>query len=260
MVIMFYNQYNEDLRLTQSRAGQLEFATTINCIHQFVAGSASIAEIGAGTGQYSIALAKEGHIVTAIDLVKHNCDIIRQKSKKMKNFNIYQEDALDLSRFMDCTFDLTLVLGPLYHLFTKQDQNKALDEAIRITKNNGIIMVSFLSAHANLFTNYLQGNLYEGIEENFTKEYSVKHFTEQIFTTFDVIEFENLFKSKPVNWITTVATDSVLELAEKRSDFVMTDDDFMLFAEYHMKNCEKRELLGSSNHLLYICRRKETLY
>ena len=250
-----YNECAEDTRLARSRHGQLEYLTTTKYIHQIIPEKASIAEIGAGTGKYSIALAKEGYDVTAIELADANLERLRQNSRGLRNITSYQGDALDLSRFQDNTFDLTLVLGPLYHLYHKKDQQKALDEAIRITKVGGAIMAAFLSVHAILFDNYLQGNLRAGIEENFTEDYQIKHFTEQVFTGFDIDEFEALFENKPVEWITTAATDSILELAEGRADFSMSDEDFRSFAKYHLHNCEKRELLGCSSHLLYICRK-----
>jgi hypothetical protein len=53
-----------------------------------------------------------------------------------------------------------------------------------------------------------------------------------------------------------VAADTILELARDRNDFVMSDEDFEAFAKYHLATCEVRELLGSSSHLLYICRKK----
>lgn len=251
----FYDGYVEDARLSKSRHGQLEFLTTMKYIHQAIPEKVSIIEVGAGTGRYSIALAKEGYDVTAIELANSNLELLMQNSKGLKNLKAYQGDALDLSRFQDNTFDLTLVLGPLYHLYDERDQQKALDEAIRVTKDGGTIMVAFLSVHAILFDNYLQGDLLAGIEENFTDDYQVKHFTEQLFTGFDVDEFEALFESKPVEWIATVGTDSILELAEGRKDFAMSDDDFNAFAKYHLHNCEKRELLGSSSHLLYMCKK-----
>ena len=251
----FYDGYVEDTRLSRSRHGQLEYLTTMKYIHQVIPKRASIIEVGAGTGRYSVALAKEGHDVTAIELAKSNLEFLRQNSKGLENITSYQGDALDLSRFQDNTFDLTLVLGPLYHLYDERDQQKALDEAIRVTKDGGTIMVAFLSVHAILFDNYLQNNLRVGIEENFTEDYQVKHFTEQLFTGFNVDEFEALFENKPVEWVTTVATDSILELAEGRDDFAMSDEDFRAFAKYHLHNCEKRELLGCSSHLLYICRK-----
>ena len=133
-----------------------------------------------------------------------------------------------------------------------------MDEAIRVTKPGGVILVAFLSAHAIICTNYLYDYLPAtvGIKENFDEDYKVKHFKEQLFTGFDICEFEELFEDKPVDYITTVAVDNVLEIAEARSDFAMTDEDFKAFADYQMHICEKREMLGSSSHLLYICKKK----
>lgn len=48
----------------------------------------------------------------------------------------------------------------------------------------------------------------------------------------------------------------VLEIAERREDFSMTDEDFKAFADYQLHICEKREMLGSSSHLLYICKKQ----
>ena len=251
----FYGGYAEDARLSRSRHGQLEYLTTMKYIHQVIPEKASIIEVGAGTGRYSVALAKEGHDVTAVELAKSNLELLRQNSKGLENITVYQGDALDLRRFQDNTFDLTLVLGPMYHLYDEGDQQKALDEAIRVTKDSGTIIVAFLSVHAILFDNYLRNNLCAGIEENFTEDYQVKHFTEQLFTGFNVDEFEALFENKPVEWLTTAAVDSILELAEGRTDFAMSDEEFRAFVQYHLHHCEKRELLGCSSHLLYICRK-----
>ena len=95
-----------------------------------------------------------------------------------------------------------------------------------------------------------------GIEENFTEDYRIRHFEEQLFTGYDIVEFENLFADKQVQYLGTVAVDSVLELAEGRSDFAMSDEEFEAFAKMQLALCEKRELLGSSSHLLYICKKK----
>lgn len=49
----------------------------------------------------------------------------------------YQGDAIDLSIFTDDTYDVTLVLGPLYHLYTDFDINKAIREASLIMLMGG---------------------------------------------------------------------------------------------------------------------------
>ena len=61
----FYDQADEDGRLRRSRHGQLEYCTTMAYIHRYAAPGAKILEVGAGTGRYSIALAKEGMDVNA---------------------------------------------------------------------------------------------------------------------------------------------------------------------------------------------------
>lgn len=256
IVSSFYNEIDEDSRLERNRHGQMEYITTMHYINKYAKEDAKILEIGAGTGRYSIALAKAGYDITAVELVEHNLEVLKENSVGMPNIQAYQGDALDLSLFADDTFDVTLLFGPLYHLYEKEDVQKSIDEAIRVTKPDGVILVAFLSVYAIMFDNYLQGNLIAGIEENFTEDYRIRHFEEQLFTGYDIVEFENLFAEKQVQYLGTVAVDSVLELAEGRSDFAMSDEEFEAFAKMQLALCEKRELLGSSSHLLYICRKR----
>lgn len=256
IVSSFYDRIDEDSRLEQSWQGQLEYFTTMNYIRRFAKEGDKILEIGAGTGRYSIALAKEGYDVTAVELVESNLEVLKKNSSDVENIKSFQGDALDLGRFGENTFDVTLVFGPMYHLYEEKDVHKALEEAVRVTKKGGVILIAFLSVYAILFDNYLQGNLADGIEENFTEDYKVKHFEEQLFTGYDITEFERLMENVGVKHIATAAMDSVLELAEGRSDFAMSEEELALFAEYHLATCEKRELLGASSHLLYVCRKE----
>lgn len=260
IVTMFYEKVDEDNRLEKGRQGQLEYFVTMNYIHKFAKAGDRILEIGAGTGRYSIALAKEGFQVSAIELVEKNLKELKDNAKELTNLAACQGDALDLSRFENDSFHVTLSFGPMYHLYDEKDQHKALNEAIRVTKPGGIILVAFLSAHAIICTNYLYDFLptTAGIKQNFDSDYRVKHFKEQLFTGFDVCEFEELFIGKDVEYITTVAVDNVLEIAEARPDFAMTDEDFRAFADYQLHICEKREMLGNSSHLLYVCRKKQS--
>ena len=118
-----------------------------------------------------------------------------------------------------------------------------------------MILFAFISVFGIMYANYLNGNWAAGQEENFTEDYRIRHFKEQLFTGYDVTEFENLFREKPVEWITTAGTDGILEPIEDRPDFSIRDEDFDAFASWYLAFAEKRELLGSTNHLLYICRK-----
>ena len=170
----FYNQVDEDSRLQNNRHGQLEYAVTMHYIHRFAAPGSKVLEVGAGTGRYSIALAKEGMNVTAVELVEKNLDVLKQNSRGVDHISSFQGDATDLGRFEDEAFDVTLVFGPLYHLYDAAEIHKAIDEAIRVTKKDGVILFAFLSVFGIMYANYLSGDWAEGQEENFTKDYKVK--------------------------------------------------------------------------------------
>jgi predicted acetyltransferase/phospholipid N-methyltransferase len=252
----FYNRYIEDDRLERSIHGRLEYTTTMHYIHRFADSSSKVLEVGAGTGRYSIALAKEGMDVSAVELVQSNFELLKKNCEGLDNIKAFQGDATDLSRFADSSFDLTLVLGPMYHLYEKEDVNSAIDEAIRVTKPGGTIMFAFISVFAIMYANYFYGTWQEGQAENFTEDYKVRHFKEQLFTGYDVTEFEALFDGKKTKWITTTGVDGLIEPIEDRPDFSISDKDFEALSKWYLAFSEKRELLGNTNHLLYICRKE----
>ena len=154
----YYNKFNEDKRLSRRR-GQIEYITTMKYIHKYIKHNDKIIELGAGTGAYSISLANEGYDITALELVKHNLKQIEAKSNKVKTI---LGNAINLKEIKDNTFDLTLIFGPMYHLITKEEKIKALYEAKRITKKDGIIMIAYCMNDYAIITH--------GFIDNYIKE------------------------------------------------------------------------------------------
>ena len=85
----FYDPTNEDGRLLRSRHGQLEYLTTMSYIHRYANRESKVLEVGAGTGRYSVALAKEGMDVTAVELLESNLAALRENAKGLKNLRSY---------------------------------------------------------------------------------------------------------------------------------------------------------------------------
>ena len=139
----FYNHYDEDARLA-SKHGSVEFLTTMRYIQAYIKPGSRILEIGAGTGRYSHALARQGYTVDAVDLVDRNIEIFRRNTQPGENITIAQGNATDLSAHPDNQYDITLLLGPLYHLYNTQDKRQALSEAIRVTKKGGKIFAAYV--------------------------------------------------------------------------------------------------------------------
>ena len=153
-VSSFYQQTDEDARLWKNRHGQLEYRITMTYIHRYAADRSRILELGAGTGRYSIALAKEGMDVTAVELVEKNLAVLRKNGKGLPNLHSFRGDAADLSRFPDNAFDVTLSLGPMYHLYEAEEVDRAIDEAIRVTKPGGV-MLFLCEDHASASPPYM---------------------------------------------------------------------------------------------------------
>ena len=160
-----YNKFNEDKRLLR-RHGQVEYITSMKYIHKYLetmGKDAKILDIGAGTGRYSVALAEEGYDVTAVELVKYNLGILKSKNSTVKAM---QGNATKLKKLEDNTFDLTLLFGPMYHLYTFEDKLKALNEAKRVTKPGGVILVAYVMNEYGVITyGFKENNVLECLKD-----------------------------------------------------------------------------------------------
>ena len=161
----FYEAYDEEGRLG-SKHGMVEYITTMKYIEKYLKPGMRVLEIGAATGRYSHALAQKGYRVDAVELIEHNIEIFKQNTLPSENVTITQGNAMDLSAFADDTYDITLLLGPMYHLFTTEDKLKALSEAIRVTKKGGIVFSAYCMGDASVLSyGFIRGEIYNIIEK-----------------------------------------------------------------------------------------------
>ena len=250
----FYSTGAEDKRLKEDKAHQVEFLTTTRYINKFLKDNDKILEVGAGTGAYSIYYAKKRYQVSALELVKENIDILKSKITDDMNIKVTEGTALDLSCYEDNSFDMTLVLGPLYHLYTESDKKKAMEEAVRVTKHGGYLYIAYLTNDSVMLSYALKKHhlLDKGL---FDKNYKFYDKKEEIFTTFNIEDFNELIKEYPLDHVTTVATDGLSTILR---DYVndLSDEEFKVWLDYHYKSCERKDLAGYSSHVLYIGRKK----
>jgi ubiquinone/menaquinone biosynthesis C-methylase UbiE len=251
----FYNEdCAEDTRL-ESQHGQVEFLTTIKYIEEYLKPETKILEIGAGTGRYSLYYANKGYDVTAIEYVQHNVDILKSKIKDNMNIVAEQGDAVDLSRFENNTFDVTLVLGPLYHLYEDKDINKAIEEAIRVTKKDGIIAIAYLTSDSIMIDWSLMGDhLINGYPNDFDDNFKMTRYPQGVFAPFYISEFKNIMSKFNVELLHNVATDGFTQHVKDKIDS-LSKEEFEVWMRYHLSTCEREELQGYSNHMLYICKK-----
>lgn len=250
----YYNKFCEDKRLTR-RYAQVEYITSMKYIHQYLENNenAKILDVGAGTGRYSVKLANEGYDVTAIELVKHNLGILKSKGSTV---NAIQGTALDLSRFSENTFDMTLVFGPMYHLYTFEDKVKALQEAKRVTKQGGFILVAYCMNEYSVITyGFKENNIRESIDNNkLTEDFHVVSEPKDLYDYVRIEDINQYNNSANLQRIKLVAADGPANYMRPVLNS-MDDDTFKLFLKYHFSTCERPELLGASAHTLDILKK-----
>lgn len=250
----FYKAHDEDARFNLSRAHKLEYITTMHYIHKYAKKRASILELGASTGAYSIQLAKEGYTVTAVELLQNNLDVLIKNSKGLDNLTAHQGNALDLSKFDDNSFDVVLNLGPMYHLYTEKDRLKAIKESIRVCKPNGTIIFAYITcSDVILYGGFMHHEIFD-LLPRIDKRGAIKPAPEHIFGSYFIEDFEKQFKKLPATHLKNVSADGIaLKIAEKIEE--MSDDEFKLFIDWHLSTCERLDHQGLSSHMLYICRK-----
>ncbi|MDO5603379.1 MAG: class I SAM-dependent methyltransferase [Oscillospiraceae bacterium] len=257
-LVDFYNHYDEDARLAAGH-GKVEFLTTMRYIEKYIKPKDRVLEIGAATGRYSHTLARRGYAVDAVELVERNIEIFRQNTQPQEAVTITQGDAADLSAFSDGVYDITLLLGPLYHLYTVEDKRRALGEAIRVTKPGGVIFAAYVISDGCLLDEgFKRGNISvaEYIEKGLldARTFAARSQPKDLFELVRKEDVDELMRAFPVRRLHYVAADGCALLLREEID-AMEDGMFELYLKYHFAVCEREDLAGITSHALDIFRK-----
>ena len=253
-LVTYYNKFNEDKRLN-TRHGKVEFITSMNYILKYLKKfkNPSIIDIGAGTGKYSIYLSNKGYDVTAVELIKHNLRFIEKNDKKVK---VFEGNAIDLSRFNNDSFDITILFGPMYHLISKEEKIKALEEAKRITKKNGYIFVQYcMNEYAVITHGFIDNNILKSIKNNkLDDKFHVLSDSKDLYSYVRLEEINELNKIVNLKRVKIINTDGPSNYIRSSLN-KLSEEEFELFIKYNLSICEKKELLGSGYHITDILKK-----
>ncbi len=221
-------------------------------IERYAQPGAHVLEVGAGTGRYSHALARRGYLVDAVELLAHNIEIFRANTLPEENVSVIQGNALDLSSFADNLYDMTLLLGPLYHLYTKQDKRQALCEALRVTKPGGVIIAAYVISDGCLLDEgFRRGNINvtEYVRDGLldAQTFAAHSEPKDLFELVRKEDIDELMAGMPARRLHYVATDGCALLLRDELD-AMDDDMFQMYLNYHFATCEREDMLGFTSH------------
>ncbi len=252
----FYTANSEERRFEPKR-GQVEFLTTLRYIEKYLKPGDKIIEIGAGTGRYSHYFARQGFEVDAIELMECNIEVFNANTTSEEKIRITQGDAICLDSVKSERYDITLLLGPMYHLYTVEEQLKALSEAIRVTKRGGVIFAAYCMSDMTMYQYCFGRNMIldvynsSKIDDNF-KLYSLPEDIFQLYRKEDIDALMSNFKTDRLHY---VGTDMLTHMMRECIDS-MSDEVFEIYMNYHLNVCERPDMVGATNHVLDVFRKE----
>jgi len=252
----FYFSIKEDKRLT-SKHGMVEFTVTTKYIEKYLKKNDRILEIGCGTGRYALYYARKNYCVDAIELMENHLEVLHKNKLPADNICAIQGNALDLSAYPDETFDVTLLLGPMYHLFTLEDKLKCLSEAKRVTKKNGVIFIAYCQFDASMIQAGFIKNMYGFLLENNLldeKTYLPISNPAGIFELHRKEQIDELNSHFNFERLHYVGTDMFTHYYKDEIDN-MDDNLYQKYIAYTLSVCENQNLVGLSNHTLDVLKK-----
>ncbi len=242
-----YNKHPEDKRLTR-RHGIVEFETTMYHLHRFLEPGHFVLDIGAGTGRYTSALMAEGYKVKAVELVRRNIEVFLQREPTA---DVVKGDARSMPFLPTGVADVTLLLGPLYHLIGDEEKVKALNEAKRVTKPGGLIFVAYLMNEYSIlsycFDEERIGDLLSrGVVD---QNYHVQVQEGELYDYVRLEDIDRLNAQAGLQRVTIFSPDGAADYMRTRLN-QMSEETFARFIEYQKCISERLDLIGAGSHVV----------
>ncbi|MGA2504620.1 MAG: class I SAM-dependent methyltransferase [Anaerolineales bacterium] len=251
----------EHCRLEQH---QLEYDLTWRYLNQYLPLKGSILEIGAGTGRYTLELARRGYSVTAVDM---SAALIEECRKRIveegldKQVRLVVADARDLSQVGEKDFDVIMLMGPLYHLVAENDRKAALKEAFDRLRKGGILFSAFISRYgilSDLIKNvpgWIEGQaeVRSVLEEGKSPDDYPRGGFRGYFT--QISEIAPLHEALGFETIRVAGVEPAIS-ADDESYNKLEGKQRSLWLDLLVEISTEKTILGASRHLLYIGKKK----
>lgn len=144
-ILAYYAQGKEDGRLRQG-SDRLEFWRTQDVLRRLLpTAPAKLLDVGGGSGIHAEWLARDGYEVQLIDPVPLHVE----QAGRLSGVDARAGDARALPA-QDASYDVVLLLGPLYHLPERADRVRALSEARRVVRPGGLVVAVTINRFAGL--------------------------------------------------------------------------------------------------------------
>ncbi len=258
-----YDSGYERERLTGEPSG-IEFARTKELLLRFLPPApATILDVGGGPGAYASWLAGAGYHVHLVDPVPLHVEQATEVAGGHRSFTASIGDARSLEQD-DSSCDAVLMLGPLYHLTDRNERVRALTEARRVMRSDGVILAAAISRFASLLDGLVNGWLGDPAFEQIVEldlaagqhrnpTHRPEWFTTAFFHHPDELREEVEAAGLEVEGLFGIEGPGWLLWADFKEDIAGRENILRVARAVE----QEATLIGASSHLLIVARRPQ---
>lgn len=120
---------------------------------------------------------------------------------------------------------------------------------------DGIIAIAYLTSDSIMIDWALMGDhLLDGYSNDFDNNFKLTRYPQGVFAPFYISEFKSIMNKFDIELLHNVATDGFTHYVKDKIDS-LSKEEFDVWMRYHLSTCEREDLQGYSNHMLYICKK-----
>lgn len=252
----YYATYDVENRIKQDRAHFVEFISSMNIIEKYISGTTTAIDIGCGTGNYSIVLAKKCQEVLSIDLMDNLLEVLQHKIKeeKLNNISYLCADVLNLPQLINKKYELILCMGPLYHLNKPRDRLACYNNLKKIATDNAVFIFSYITTFAYL-AKALKG------KSRFSQAFKLmeyEHFYSSPFYFSSPTFMEKDLTKNSFEIIEHVALDPISSFHVDKINS-LSPEKYQDFIDALLKNHNCPQLLSLSSHNMIVSKIKRNI-
>jgi SAM-dependent methyltransferase len=246
---------NIDKSNKASKASKVAYLTVVHFLDEHLKSKNDILQIGAsGASVYGIYLARKGHHVTVIEPKRDETEKLAETAQGIDRLTVINQPYAVLYDVEDECKDAVLCFGPMYSTLSLEEKEEIIRESYRICKPGGTIFISFMSNDMMVIENTFNSDYDFMIGPRFDK-ITLKAVSRKMrILTFE--EIDALFKMCEIRYTERFAAEGVAMLIRDKMED-MNEKQFNRWLNYHYIICKKDELMGCSNHVVYVINKPE---
>lgn len=152
----YFNEFGQKEweRWDSTTVDQIKLEVHLHYIRKYLKANARVLEIGAGPGRFTQYIAQITNRIIVADISPVQLQLNQENARNMGYSDSIQKwiecDICDLQpHFKDAEFDVVVCYGgPLSYVF--EERTRAISELLRITKPNGLLLLSVMSLWGTL--------------------------------------------------------------------------------------------------------------